>query len=61
MVEKIVMTQSNEATSALFGSFDVNVGMIERAFDVRISNRNHDEGTGDAITVRGGEMGPFVF
>ena len=53
MVEKIVMTQSNEATSALFGSFDVNVGMIERAFDVRISNRNHDEGTGDAITVRG--------
>ena len=55
MVEKIVMTKSNEATAALFGAFDVNVGMIERAFDVRISNRNSDANTGDAVTVRGEE------
>ncbi len=55
MIERIVMTQSNEATSALFGAFDVNVGMIERAFDVRISNRNSDQTSGDAITVRGNE------
>lgn len=53
MAEKIVMTQSNEATSALFGSFDVNVGIIERAFEVRISNRNSNDESGDAITVRG--------
>ena len=55
MIEKIVMTKSNEATAALFGPFDVNVGMIERAFEVRISNRNSDESSGDAITVRGEE------
>ncbi len=55
MTEKIVMTKSNEATAALFGSFDVNVGMIERAFDVRISNRSSDPTQGDAISVKGEE------
>ena len=55
MAERIVITQSNEATSALFGAFDVNVGMIERAFDVRISNRSSDNTSGDAITVKGNE------
>ena len=55
MTEKLVLTQSDEATSALFGSFDVNVGMVERAFDVRISNRNGNSDIGDAIVVRGDE------
>ena len=49
MTEKIVMTNSNEATAAIFGSFDVNVRKIERAFDVRISNRNAERDHGDAI------------
>ena len=53
MAEKIVLTQSNEATCALFGSFDANVRLIERAFEVRISNRNSDESSGDAILVTG--------
>ena len=53
MVERIVMTRSNEATAALFGSFDSNVRLIERAFDVRISNRNDDPDSGDAIVVTG--------
>ena len=53
MTEKIVMTQSNEATSALFGSFDKNVRMVEAAFDVRISNRNRESEDGDAIVVSG--------
>ncbi len=53
MAEKIVMTKSNEATSALFGSFDINVRMIEVAFDVRISNRNRESEDGDAILVSG--------
>ena len=44
MTEKIVTTNSNEATAAIFGSFDVNVRKIERAFDVRISNRNAERG-----------------
>ncbi len=53
MTEKIVMTSSNEATSAIFGSFDVNVRMIERAFDVRISNCNTSQNSGDAIVITG--------
>ena len=53
MTEKIVMTNSDEATAAIFGAFDSNVRMIERAFDVRVSNRNKDSSDGDAIVVTG--------
>ena len=53
MAEKIVMTNSSEATAAIFGSFDVNVRKIEREFDVRISNRNTKTSDGDAILVSG--------
>ena len=53
MAEKLVLTQSDEATSAIFGAFDANIRMIERTFDVRISNRNSDRETGDAIVVTG--------
>ena len=53
MAEKLVLTNSDEATSAIFGAFDANVRMIERAFDVRISNRNSDREIGDAIVVTG--------
>ncbi|MBQ2738570.1 MAG: phosphate starvation-inducible protein PhoH, partial [Clostridia bacterium] len=56
MTEKIVLTQSSEATYALFGPFDVNVGMIERAFSVRIMNsQDKSVDSGDAILVRGEE------
>lgn len=53
MAEKIVMTQSNEATAGLFGSFDLNVRLIEGAFNVKISNRNTESDCGDAILVTG--------
>lgn len=53
MAEKIVMTQSNEATAGLFGSFDLNVRLIEGAFNVKISNRNTESDCGDAILVNG--------
>ena len=53
MSEKIVLTQSDEATSALFGAFDVNVRMIERAFAVSVSNRNGSRDSGDAIVITG--------
>lgn len=53
MTEKIVMTKSGEATAAIFGAFDVNVRLIERAFDVRISERSSDLADGDAIVVTG--------
>ena len=53
MTEKIVMTNSNESTSALFGAFDINVRMIESAFGVKILNKNKESGDGDAIVVSG--------
>lgn len=53
MAEKIVLTKSDEATATVFGAFDANVRMIEKAFDVRISNRNAESSDGDAIIVTG--------
>ncbi len=53
VAEGIVMTQSNEATSALFGAFDANIKRIESEFDVRISNRNSNTDSGDALLVSG--------
>ena len=53
MSEKIVMTNSSEATAAIFGSFDSNIRKIERTFDVRVSNRNSKNDDGDALLVSG--------
>ena len=53
MTERIVMTNSSEATAAIFGTCDENVRRIESAFDVRISNRRADSDHGDAILVSG--------
>ena len=53
MSEKLIMTKSNESTSAIFGVFDSNVRIIESEFDVRISNRNKQTDDGDAILVSG--------
>ena len=53
MTEKIVLTNSNESTSAIFGAFDSNVKMIEKAFEVRISNRSNNTDYGDAIVITG--------
>lgn len=53
MSEKIVTTNSAEATVAIFGAFDANVRMIESAFEVRISDRNLKNEDGDAIVISG--------
>ena len=53
MTEKIVLTNSNESTSAIFGAFDTNVKKIENTFGVRISNRNANTDSGDAIVITG--------
>ena len=53
MSEKIVMTRSSEATGALFGAFDVNARLIEKEFDVRITNRSSSTDSGDALVVIG--------
>lgn len=57
MAEKMVLTNSNESTSAIFGAFDANVKKIEKAFDVRISNKNSDREFGDAIVITGDSEG----
>lgn len=53
MTEKIVMTNSSAQTASIFGAFDANARKIERAFDVRISNRNVQTEDGDAILISG--------
>ncbi len=53
MTERIVTTNSTEATAALFGAFDANVRLIESAFGAKISNRSGDGESGDALIVSG--------
>ena len=53
MSQVIINVESNEITSRVFGCFDCNIKSIERAFEVRISNRRATEG--DAIVVDGHE------
>ena len=55
MTEKIVTTKNGEATAALFGAFDINARMIERAFDVRIFANSGGADMGDALSVTGEE------
>ena len=57
MAEKIVMTNSEESTAALFGAFDINARIIEESFGVRLSNRNRSTDHGDCIIVSGDSDG----
>ncbi len=49
----MVMTQSSEATAAVFGAFDANIRLVEQAFSVRISNRSGGAGCGDVLVITG--------
>ena len=51
MIQKTVALENADLTARLFGSFDINVRMLERAFDVSIQNR--EGGENDAVTVKG--------
>ena len=51
MEQKIVRIENTELTARLFGSFDINTRMLERAFGVSIKNRSGEEG--DAVVVSG--------
>ena len=53
MTERIVLTETMEQTSVIFGSFDANVRVIENAFGVRITNRDTEKTAGDAIVITG--------
>ncbi len=49
-MNKIVKTSSIETTSRIFGSYDVNLNMIQDAFAVKLHNSHSDEGDGIVIS-----------
>ena len=53
MYEKILLTDTALQTATLFGNFDCNIAVIEKAFGVTISNRSTEKAAGDAIVIRG--------
>ncbi len=53
MSEKVLLTDTFEQTSIMFGNFDINVQMIENAFGVRVTNRDTERTAGNAIVVSG--------
>ena len=40
MEQKTVKIESTEITARVFGSYDINVRTVERAFEVRVYNRS---------------------
>ncbi len=55
MSERIILTDSIDQTATIFGSFDVNIGIIERAYGVSIVNRDTEKTAGDAIIISGAD------
>ena len=53
MAERTLNTSSPSITSSIFGSFDINVTVIEGAFNVKIVNRPLANSIGDCITISG--------
>ena len=53
MAERTLNTSSPNATSSIFGAFDINVTIIEEAYNVKIINRPSDNSIGDCIIVSG--------
>lgn len=53
MAEKVLLTDTFDQTSAIFGNFDINIQMIEKAFGVRITNRDTERTAGNAIVISG--------
>ncbi|MBE6547148.1 MAG: phosphate starvation-inducible protein PhoH [Ruminococcaceae bacterium] len=51
MEQRMIRIENSELTARLFGSYDINVRMLEKAFDVIVRNRSDEEG--DAVTVSG--------
>ncbi len=51
MEQKTVRIESSELTAKIFGSYDVNARMLEKAFDVSVRNRSEDEY--DAVLIGG--------
>ncbi len=56
MNEKVLHTENVEQTANIFGTFDRNVAIIERALGVSITNRESDRTAGDAILIRADDI-----
>ncbi len=52
MYEKILLTDTAEQTASLFGNFDRNMNLIEKAFGVTVTNRVSETSAGDSIIIR---------
>ncbi len=55
--KKILSVPSAEITSLMFGAFDVNIKLIERAFGVVVHNRGASGDGTDTLTVEGDTPG----
>ena len=53
-ITRSIKIESSEITARLFGSFDINVRMLEKSFDVKIHNRKSEDG--DAILISGSDI-----
>ena len=53
MNERVLLTDTMEQTANIFGNFDMNIAMIEKAFGVTVTNRDTEKTAGDAIVIRG--------
>ena len=51
MEQKTVKIESSELTAKLFGSYDINARLLEKAFDVSVRNRAEEEY--DAVLISG--------
>ena len=51
MEQRTVKIESSELTAKIFGSYDINARMLERAFDVTVRNRADEEY--DAVLIGG--------
>ena len=53
MANRVVMTDTIEQTANIFGSFDMNIAAVEKAYGVSISNRDSEQTLGNSIVISG--------
>ena len=53
MSEKIISTDSLEQTAHIFGAYDKNIRLVEKAFSVRVKNRDSLTAGGSSLVISG--------
>ncbi|MBE6631073.1 MAG: phosphate starvation-inducible protein PhoH [Ruminococcaceae bacterium] len=53
MSNRVIMTDTIEQTANIFGSFDMNIAAVEKAYGVSISNRDSEQTLGNVIVISG--------